>query len=147
MSLLVVVVVAVVLLGLVLVAHSGCEPVCCSCLLLLSIQPAFETRQKKLNTHPPTNQTKQNKQLIRSLTPFGDGPCAAVSFDHSGLYLSCGGKDGARVYGSKQDWAEVKALGDAPKKGVSALKAGPDMRTLLVGGAGDHNLRVFGVAQ
>jgi pre-mRNA-processing factor 19 len=67
-----------------------------------------------------------------------------VAFDHSGLYLSVGGGD-ARVYGSKQDWALLKEWGDVPKKGVTALKAGPDMRTLLVGG-GDHNLRVFGAA-
>lgn len=79
------------------------------------------------------------------LTPYDDASCAKVAFDHSGLYLAVGGSD-ARVYGSKQDWALVKQWGDVPaKKGVSALKCGPDMRSLLVG-AGDHNLRVFGAA-
>lgn len=79
------------------------------------------------------------------LTPFDNASCASVAFDHSGLYLAVGGSD-ARVYGSKQDWALVKAFDDAPKKGVHALKCGKDMRSLLVGG-GDHNLRVFGAAE
>ncbi|GBF98278.1 spliceosome nuclear pre-mRNA splicing factor [Raphidocelis subcapitata] len=82
---------------------------------------------------------------FKTLSPYeGGGACTSVAFDHSGLYLSVGGPD-ARVYGAKQDWALVKAWGDVPKKGVTALKAGPDMRTLLVGG-GDHTLRVFGEA-
>lgn len=82
---------------------------------------------------------------FKMLTPYDNQSCSVVSFDRSGLYLSVGGSD-ARVYGSKQDWAAVKEFSEVPKKGVSALKAGPDMRTLLVGG-GDHNLRVFGAAQ
>ncbi len=53
-----------------------------------------------------------------------------------------------RVYGAKQDWELLKAWSDVPttaKKAVSAVKAGPDMRSVLVG-SGDHNLRVFGAA-
>lgn len=76
------------------------------------------------------------------LTPYDTPSCSSVAFDHSGLYLAVGGAD-ARVYGSKQDWAVIKTWGDVPKKGVTALCPGPDMRTLLVGTA-DHNLRVFG---
>ncbi|KIY92929.1 hypothetical protein MNEG_15035 [Monoraphidium neglectum] len=79
------------------------------------------------------------------LTPYDTQSCACAAFDHSGLYLSVGGAD-ARVYGSKQDWAVVKEWADVGKKGVTALKAGPDMRSLLVGGH-DHNLRVFGAAK
>lgn len=85
---------------------------------------------------------------FKSLAPDGLGAVAAVAFDHSGLYLTAGGAGGARVFGSKQDWAELKALPEAAaagkKGGVTALKAGPDMKSLLVGG-GDHNLRVFSV--
>jgi pre-mRNA-processing factor 19 len=58
-----------------------------------------------------------------------------------------GGSD-VRVYGAKQDWELLKAWSDVPttaKKAVSAVKAGPDMRSVLVG-SGDHNLRVFGAA-
>lgn len=79
------------------------------------------------------------------LSPYDNQSCACVAFDHSGLYLAVGGSD-ARVYGSKQDWALVKAWPEAPKKGFSALRAGPDMRSLLAGGH-DHNLRVFGAAK
>ena len=43
------------------------------------------------------------------------GPAA-----RSGLNLSVGGPD-ARVYGSKQDWALIKARGNVPKKRVAAV--------------------------
>jgi hypothetical protein len=38
----------------------------------------------------------------------------------------------------------VHALTDVSKKGVMSLKFGPDAKSLLVG-AGDHNLRIFGL--
>jgi len=38
----------------------------------------------------------------------------------------------------------VRSFPDMPKKGVQALKFGPDAKTLLVGAA-DHNLRIFGL--
>ncbi|KAI8476157.1 MAG: spliceosome component, nuclear pre-mRNA splicing factor [Monoraphidium minutum] len=82
---------------------------------------------------------------FKMLSPYDGAPCTCVAFDHSGLYLAVGGPD-ARVYGSKQEWAPIKEWSEVAKKGVTALKAGPDMRSLLVGGA-DHNLRVFGAAQ
>lgn len=87
-------------------------------------------------------------KCFSTLAPYADakGPGAAsVEFDHSGLYLAVGGAD-ARVYGAKQEWAVVKTFAEVPKKGVTALRWGPDARSLLVGG-GDHNLRVFGAPQ
>lgn len=41
----------------------------------------------------------------------------------------------------KQQWAELKTLSEVPKR-ASALRWGPDARSVLVGAA-DHNLRVF----
>ncbi len=37
----------------------------------------------------------------RSLNPYDDAPCHAVSFDHSGHYLGIGGAD-ARIVNAKQ---------------------------------------------
>jgi hypothetical protein len=39
----------------------------------------------------------------------------------------------------------VKTYQDLPKKGVTALRFGPDAKTLFVGAA-DHNLRIIGTA-
>ncbi len=44
-----------------------------------------------------------------------------------------------------QDWSVVRTFPDMPKKGVYALRFGPDARSLFVGTA-DHNLRIFGQA-
>ncbi|KAG2485908.1 hypothetical protein HYH03_015352 [Edaphochlamys debaryana] len=79
---------------------------------------------------------------FKTLEPFTDGPCASVAFDHSGQYLAVGGPT-VRVFGQKQQWAELRSIGEVAKK-AAALRWGPDARSLLVG-SGDHNLRVFAV--
>jgi pre-mRNA-processing factor 19 len=81
-------------------------------------------------------------KVVKTFTPY-DAGCAAVAFDHSGLYLAAGGA-GVTVYGTKGDWPVVKEFPDVHKKGVSALRWGADAKSLLVG-AGDHNLRAFGL--
>ncbi|KXZ54344.1 hypothetical protein GPECTOR_5g426 [Gonium pectorale] len=79
---------------------------------------------------------------FKTLEPFSDGTCASVAFDHSGQYLAVGGP-AVKVYGQKQQWAELRSLAEVPKR-AAALRWGPDARSLLVGAA-DHNLRVFSV--
>lgn len=79
---------------------------------------------------------------FKSLEPFGDSPLCSVAFDHSGQYLAVGGGE-VRVFGQKQEWAEVAKIGHAPKRAL-CLRWGADARTLLVGGH-DHNLRLYGV--
>ena len=44
-----------------------------------------------------------------------------------------------------QEYDIVKTFSDLPKKGVTALKFGPDAKTLFVGSA-DHNLRIIGLS-
>ncbi|KAG2434979.1 hypothetical protein HYH02_011978 [Chlamydomonas schloesseri] len=77
---------------------------------------------------------------FKTIEPYTDGPCTSVAFDHSGQYLAVGGPT-VKIYGQKQQWAELKTLSEVPKR-ASALRWGPDARSLLVGAA-DHNLRVF----
>ncbi|GLC42058.1 hypothetical protein PLESTB_001063500 [Pleodorina starrii] len=79
---------------------------------------------------------------FKTIDAFSDGPCASVAFDHSGQYLAVGGP-AVKIYGQKQQWSELKALTEVPKR-AAALRWGPDARSLLVGAA-DHNLRVFTV--
>jgi WD40 repeat protein len=83
-------------------------------------------------------------KVVKTFEPY-QGGCGAVAFDHSGLYLAAGGA-GVTVYGTKADWAVVKEFPDVGRKGVTALRWGPDAKSLLVGSAGDHNLRAFGLA-
>jgi WD40 repeat protein len=85
-------------------------------------------------------------KVVKTFEPY-QGGCSAVAFDHSGLFLAAGGGAGVTVYGTKADWGVVKEFADVGKKGVSALRWGADAKSLLVGSAGDHNLRVFGLAQ
>lgn len=81
-------------------------------------------------------------KVVKTFTPY-DAGCSSVAFDHSGLYLAAGGA-GVTVYGTKGDWPVVKEFPDVHKKGVSSLRWGTDAKSLLVG-AGDHNLRAFGL--
>ena len=39
----------------------------------------------------------------------------------------------------------MKTFSDLPKKGVTALRFGPDAKSLFVGSA-DHNLRIIGLS-
>lgn len=60
----------------------------------------------------------------RTLTPFGENvPATCVSFDHSGLYLAVGGPE-VKIFGAKQDWAELGSLSGFPKKARTLAEGG-----------------------
>ena len=65
---------------------------------------------------------------FRTLTPYETGLATAVQFDHSRLYLAVSGRDDARVYGTKQDWALLNRFPDLPAK----VRGHANCRTIFI---------------